>query len=86
MIKRFYGIFGLLLLLSCGNNSTKPTARKKTAAQYYHHLYRRPRYGDLGVYGGKIPTPNIDKLAKEGLIHTNAYATSATCTLPDIPC
>jgi hypothetical protein len=26
-------------------------------------------YGDLGVYGSKlIPTPNLDKLAKEGLI------------------
>jgi len=26
-------------------------------------------YGDLGVYGSKlIPTPNLDKLAREGLI------------------
>lgn len=80
MIKRFYGIFGLLLLLSCGNNSTKSNRRKRTAAQYYHHYTDDLGYGDLGVYGGKIPTPNIDKLAKEGLIHTNAYATSATCT------
>src|SRR5690625_3869962 len=37
-------------------------------------------YGDVGAYGGKIETPNIDKLADEGLLFTNAYATSATCT------
>jgi len=35
-------------------------------------------YGDLGCYGSKaIPTPNVDRLAKEGLLFT---ATSATCT------
>ncbi|KAA5824803.1 arylsulfatase [Algibacter amylolyticus] len=38
-------------------------------------------YGDLGVYGAKgIKTPNIDKLANEGVKFTNGYATSATCT------
>ncbi len=37
-------------------------------------------YGDVGVYDGKIPTPNIDKLAKNGLMFTNAYAPAATCT------
>src|SRR5215217_6800814 len=38
-------------------------------------------YGDVGAYGAKrIPTPNIDRLAKEGLRFTSAYAPSATCT------
>lgn len=38
-------------------------------------------YGDLSCYGAtKIKTPNVDKLAKEGLRFTKAYATSATCT------
>ena len=38
-------------------------------------------YGDLSCYGAtKISTPNIDKLAKEGLRFTNAHTTSATCT------
>lgn len=38
-------------------------------------------YGDLSCYGAtKIETPNIDKLAKQGLRFTNAHTTSATCT------
>ncbi|NIJ51654.1 sulfatase family protein [Dyadobacter arcticus] len=38
-------------------------------------------YGDLSSYGAaKIKTPNIDRLAKEGIRFTNAHATSATCT------
>jgi len=38
-------------------------------------------YGDLGSYGAKaIKTPNIDKLAKQGIRFTRAYSTSATCT------
>lgn len=38
-------------------------------------------FGDLGCYGAKtIPTPNIDRLASQGLRFTRGYATAATCT------
>jgi arylsulfatase A len=38
-------------------------------------------YGDLSCYGAtKISTPNIDKLAKQGVRFTDAHSTSATCT------
>ena len=38
-------------------------------------------YGDLGAYGGQaIPTPNMDRLANEGMKFTRGYASSATCT------
>ena len=30
-------------------------------------------YGDLGCYGSKIRTPNIDRLAAEGVRFTNFY-------------
>ncbi len=38
-------------------------------------------YGDISCYGAMgLKTPNIDKLANEGVRFTNGYATSATCT------
>lgn len=38
-------------------------------------------YGDLSCYGAtKLNTPNLDKLAKQGIQFSNAHATSATCT------
>ena len=38
-------------------------------------------YGDLGCYGAThIPTPNLDRMAAQGLRFTDAHATSATCT------
>jgi arylsulfatase A-like enzyme len=34
----------------------------------------------LGCYGDKtVPTPNIDHLAREGVLYTNAFATTAVC-------
>ncbi|MCI0499088.1 MAG: arylsulfatase [Planctomycetales bacterium] len=38
-------------------------------------------YGDLGCYGAaRVKTPNVDRLAKEGILFTRGYASSATCT------
>jgi len=38
-------------------------------------------YGDLGCYGAKrIKTPNLDRLANDGLRFTDAHSPSATCT------
>ena len=37
-------------------------------------------YGDLGIQGSKqIPTPNIDQLAREGIVFTSGYASSSVC-------
>jgi arylsulfatase A-like enzyme len=38
-------------------------------------------FGDTGCYGAsKIPTQNVDRLAREGLRFQDAHSTSATCT------
>ncbi len=38
-------------------------------------------FGDVGCYGASdIPTPNIDRLATDGLRFNQGYATAATCT------
>ena len=39
-------------------------------------------YGDLGSYGAQgLPTPNVDRLAAEGVRFTDAHAAAATCTI-----
>lgn len=37
-------------------------------------------YGDLGAYGGDIPTPNIDRLASQGIRFTDFYVAGPVCT------
>ncbi|HAK51245.1 MAG TPA: hypothetical protein DCM54_04990, partial [Gammaproteobacteria bacterium] len=39
-------------------------------------------YGDVGCYNPdtKIPTPNMDKLAAQGIRFTDAHSPSAVCT------
>jgi arylsulfatase A-like enzyme len=38
-------------------------------------------YGDIGCYGGKmVPTPNIDRLAREGTRFTQFYVASPLCS------
>ena len=38
-------------------------------------------YGDVGCYGATaVKTPNVDRLAAEGLRFTDAHSTSSTCT------
>ena len=36
-------------------------------------------YSDIGSYGGEIPTPNLDRLADEGMSFTRFYA-APTCS------
>lgn len=42
-------------------------------------------FSDLGCYGGEIETPNLDRLAENGLRFTQFYNTArsgAICTIP----
>ena len=36
-------------------------------------------YSDLGCYGGEIPTPNLDNLAKQGVRFTHFCNTGRSC-------
>ncbi|HIF81831.1 MAG TPA: sulfatase, partial [Gammaproteobacteria bacterium] len=35
---------------------------------------------ETSVYGGNVPTPSLDRLAKNGLTFNNAHMTSTVCT------
>lgn len=37
-------------------------------------------YGDIGYYGGSTATPNLDRLAREGIRFTNFYASGPVCS------
>lgn len=37
-------------------------------------------YGDLGVYGSKIRTPNLDRMASEGVRFTQFYSANPVCS------
>jgi arylsulfatase A len=37
-------------------------------------------YGDLGCYGSRIPTPNLNQMAEEGLRFTQFYSAASVCS------
>ena len=67
------------LLPGCAGTGLKAGARKKQPNIIYI-LADDLGYGDLGCYGQEIiQTPNIDKLAEEGMRFTDHYAGSTVC-------
>ncbi len=36
-------------------------------------------YSDIGCYGGEIETPNLNRLAEDGIRFTHFYNTSRSC-------
>jgi arylsulfatase A-like enzyme len=68
---------GLLLLAAAGLPAAGPP---KPNVVYI--LADDLGYGDAGCYNpaSKIPTPNIDRLAKDGVRFTDAHSPSAVCT------
>lgn len=76
MKKSFYYGLTLIALSSC-NNGRELCDQPNVIIILADDL----GFGDVSAYGSKtIITPNIDRLANEGVCFTNAYATSATST------
>ena len=79
MPKIFLIVFFILWMMACNSQQAQKSAGNRTPNVII--IYTDDvGYGDVGIYGGSISTPNIDRLAREGLMFTNSYATSATCT------
>ncbi|MEN7549477.1 arylsulfatase [Rapidithrix thailandica] len=86
---KFYSCCALLvavILAGCGKTqkteeSTTETASKPKQPNVVLIYADDLGYGDVSAYGAtKVSTPNIDKIANNGMRFTNAHATSATCT------
>ncbi len=67
-----------LLVFSCGNHKNT----KQSHPNIVFILADDLGYGDLGVYNPNslIPTPNLDKLAMEGIRLTDAYCPVSVCS------
>lgn len=81
--------FVLVFVCSC-NDSTKKKSNDTTENQDLSIASQKPNiiyiladdlgYGDLSSYGQtKFSTPNIDKLAKKGMLFTQHYSGSTVC-------
>ena len=55
------------------------TAVKAVAPNIIVFISDDQNSNSLGCYGAKFETPNIDRLAREGVRHTRAYTTSTLC-------
>ena len=86
MKTRNYAGISLLASLAACNYATAKTVHKNNAQDP-----KKPNviviladdlgYGDLKCYGAKnVETPNVDKLASQGIRFTNAHAVAATST------
>ena len=81
MINRFFMTIGSLGLIEGFNSCTGISGEKDTALPKPNIIYIMADdlgYGDLGCYGGTlIKTPNLDRLAGEGIKFLNHYAGSS---------
>ena len=70
-----------LLLASTNSHSTAATASPERP-NFVYVLADDLGYGDVKCLNpdGKIPTPNMDRLAAEGMRFTDAHSSSAVCT------
>jgi arylsulfatase A-like enzyme len=80
-MKKILSISAIALLVF-QMSSTEIQAQKTTKPNIIYILADDLGYGDLAVYnkGSKIATPNLDKLASQGMRFTDAHSTSGVCT------
>ena len=67
-------LISLILLSSLSNCNETP--HPKSTPNVILILVDDMGYSDLGAYGSEVATPNIDRLALDGVRFTNAYNTS----------
>lgn len=70
----------VVMLISC-RTIEKKTISIRSKPNIIYILADDLGYGDLGVYGQeKIETPNIDAIAKAGIMFTNHYTSAPVCS------
>jgi arylsulfatase A-like enzyme len=79
--KILLGLAASSLFWSCGSSEKESTQVEVNKPNIVIIYMDDLGYGDMSAYGAtELTTPNMDRLANEGIRFTNGYATSATCT------
>jgi arylsulfatase A-like enzyme len=74
-----YFLIGLILIFFVPLNTASDITGAKT--NFVIFLVDDPGYADFGFQGStRIKTPNIDRLAREGVRFTNGYSTGCVCS------
>ena len=82
----FVVFFTLILLASCSNNAGQNEKKKKNSARP-NIIYimaddlttQAISAYENGIYDDIAPTPNMDRLAREGTLFNRAYCQQAVC-------
>ena len=80
-MKSTLAAFAMLLAFSANALAEGPQGRPRPNVVYL--LADDLGYGDTGCYGARpehVLTPNIDRLAKEGIRFTDGHAAASVCT------
>lgn len=82
MFKFSVFLFALITILSCKEEQKTVEASEEPTKPNIIIIYADDLgYGEMGAYGAtELKTPNLDRLANNGMRFTNGYASSATCT------
>lgn len=81
-MNQFKNYLSFLAVIPLGCFSQNSFAQKLATKPNVVYIYGDDvGYGDLGCNGAKtISTPNVDRLAKQGVLFTNMHSTAAQCT------
>ncbi len=79
-MKKIKFLVGIAILLSFGATSDPLVQENRPNIIYV--LADDLGYGDIAAFNehGKIPTPNLDRMASDGMMFTDAHTSSAVCT------
>ena len=76
-MKRAGALTSALLLSGCSGLYEKPTGKKPNVI---FMIVDDSEYVEYACYGGKMLTPNIDGIAKDGVLFNNGFTSSSICT------
>lgn len=83
-MKNLFFLLSLIfsLLISCIAKEKEESVHRFDQPNIIYVLADDLGYGDIGAFNpeGKINTPNLDKLANDGIKFTDAHTSSAVCT------